>query len=111
MVSEALPRREGDVRKARWSSPGQRLHTSGCGGLECLFCVFFALIFVIAACMCVADGMGITTRSAIAVPTSELRAGQDSSAPDVETGALKAAEDDPETASEKHPAKLVTAIS
>ena len=70
----------------------------------------FALVAVMVACLCMAECMGIRTAATVG-STNELKAGEDSSAPDMEMGALKAAEDDLENDSEKHPDKLVTATS
>lgn len=61
-----------------------------------------------AECMCSACS------SASVVPTSKLEAGDDISAPDVELGVLAAAEELKEYSdddSDKHPDKLVTAIT
>ena len=79
--------------------------------LLCCFALIAGMIVLMVACMCVANCMGIMPSSANAVPAGELEAGEDSSAPDVEMGALKAAEGDPENDSEKHPDKLATAMS
>ena len=70
----------------------------------------FALVAVMVAGLCMAECMGIRTTATVG-PTNELKAGEDSSAPDVEMGAPKAAVDDLENDFEKHPDKLVTAIS
>ena len=76
-----------------------------------VLCCFVMVFTVVPACLCIEACMCATASSAIAVPTSELEAGEDSSAPDVEMGALKAAEDNPENDSERPPDKLATAIS
>ena len=72
---------------------------------------FCGMTAVMVACLCMAPRMGIKIPSATVAPTSQQKAGEDSSAPDVEMGALKAEEDDSENDPEKPPDKPATAVS
>eukprot|EP00891_Asterochloris_glomerata_P004401 jgi/Astpho2/4401/Aster-00020 len=102
------------VSSEAWHIMGEASHIVGASSDSTKFTQFTSgevCLPAMVACLCMAPRMGIKITSATVAPTSQQKAGEDSSAPDVEMGALKAEEDDSENDPEKPPDKPATAVS